>query len=264
MSAEMNREAAGTTNDRIHLSFHSNASTGDTNTATSRGAQGLITSTPTENQALLAQICGQEVNVNMRALNSLWETPWSTRTSYTFSGAYGEITRTYFNNEMDATIIEVAYHDNVPDAALMRDPKVRSAIARSALHAVIKFLNQVSAVNPPPLAFLPEPPTNVRALAANTSGNITLSWTAPTNIIGSQSPTKTMSSIARPMGMASGSPLSVGNVTNFTVSGLTPDTDYYFLRLGGQRRRGIHALRSGRLPRLLHQRRAQSIGRERL
>src|SRR5215468_1864679 len=122
----------------------------------------------------------------MRALNSMWEAPWSTRTTYTFSGAYGEITRTYFNNEMDATIIEVAYHDNVQDAALMRDPKVRSAIGRSALHAAIKFLNQISANNPPPLAFLPEPPTNIRALSPGTGGNITLSWTAPVNLIGSQ------------------------------------------------------------------------------
>lgn len=227
MSAEMNREAAGTTNDRIHIAFHSNASTGNTNTATSRGAVGLITGTPTENQALLAQICGQEVNVNMRALNSQWETNWSTRTTYTFSGGYGEITRTYFNSEMDATIIEVAYHDNAPDAVLMRDCKARSAIARSALHAVIKFLNQISVSGPPPLAFLPEAPTNLRAVAAGTNGNITLSWTAPVNIIGSQNPTNYV--IYRSTnGYGFGNPISVGNVTSFTVTNLPANTAFYF------------------------------------
>ena len=227
MSAEMNREAAGTTNDRIHISFHSNASTGNTNTATSRGAVGLITGTPTENQALLAQTCGQEVNVNLRSLNSILEFPWSTRTTYTFSGAYGEITRTYFNNEMDATIIEVAYHDNTNDAPLLRDPKVRSAIARSALHAVIKFLNQVSISNAPPLAFLPEPPPNVRALAASTSGNIALTWSPPVNLIGSQSPTNYY--IYRSTnGYGFGNAILVGNVTNFTITGLPPNTDFYF------------------------------------
>jgi Fibronectin type III domain len=227
MSAEMNREAAGTTNDRIHISFHSNASTGNTNTATSRGAVGLITGTSTENQALLAQICGQEVNVNLRSLNSQLEFPWSTRTTYTFSGGYGEITRTYFNSEMDATIIEVAYHDNVQDAPLMRDPKVRSAIAKSALHAVIKFLNQISVSSPPPLAFLPEPPSNVRALAASTGGNVAISWSAPVNLIGSQNPTNYI--IYRSTnGYGFGNPISVGNVTSFTVTGLPPNSDFYF------------------------------------
>ena len=220
MSAEMNREGGGTTNDRVHIAFHSNAGGG-------RGAVGLITGTPTANQALLAQLCGQEVNVNLRALNAQWEFPWSTRTTYTFTGGYGEITRTYFTNEMDATIIEVAYHDHTNDAPLMRDPKVRSAIGRSSLHAAIKFLNQVSPSNKPPLAYLPEPPTNVRATAANTNGNIAMAWTAPVNIIGSQSPTNYI--IYRSTnGYGFGNPISVGNVTSFTVTNLVPNTDYYF------------------------------------
>src|SRR4029077_7983394 len=111
--------------------------------------------------------------------------------------------------------------------SLMRDPKVRSAIARSALHAVIKFLNQVSTTNAPPLAFLPEPPVNPRAASVGTNGNISLSWAAPTNMIGSQSPTNYI--IYRSTnGYGFGNPLSVGNVTTFTVTGLAPNIDYYF------------------------------------
>lgn len=221
MSAEMNREQGGSFSDRIHISYHSNAGGGG------RGAIGLITGTPTQNQALLAQLCGQEVNVNLRALNSILEHNWSTRTSYTYTGGYGEITRTYFNSEMDATIIEVAFHDNELDAALMRDPKVRSAVGRSSLHAVIKFLNQVDTVNPPPLAYLPEPPINVRAIAANTNGHITVSWNAPVNIIGSQSPTNYL--IYRSTnGYGFGNPISVGNVAGFTITNLPPNTDFYF------------------------------------
>lgn len=231
MTAEMNREGSGTTNDRIHISFHSNAGGG-------RGAVGLITGTATENQALLAQLCGQEVNVNLRAYGSPpLEVAWSSRTTYTYTGGYGEITGSYLNYEMDATIIEVAYHDDASDAAIMRDPKGRSAIARSALHAVIKFLNQVSASNAPPLAFLPEPPINIRTLAAGTNGNITLSWTAPVNLIGSQSPTNYI--IYRSTnGYGFGNPVAVGNGTSFTVSNLPPNVDYYFRvaahNLGGE------------------------------
>lgn len=221
VTAEMNREAAGTTTDRIHISFHSNAGGG-------RGAVGLITGTPTPNQSLLAQLCGQEVNVNLRNYGSPpLEFSWSTRTTYTYTGGYGEIAASYFNYEMDATIVEVAFHDDDSDAAIMRDPKGRSAIARSTLHGVIKFLNQVSASNAPPLAFLPEPPVNLRALAASTNGNIALAWTAPANLIGSQSPTNYI--IYRSTnGYGFGNPIAVGNVTSFTVSNLPPNVDYYF------------------------------------
>jgi hypothetical protein len=44
----------GSANDRVHLSFHSNAGGG-------RGAVGLITSVPTPNQANFALLCGREV-----------------------------------------------------------------------------------------------------------------------------------------------------------------------------------------------------------
>jgi len=138
MSAEMNREASGSIFKRIHISFHSNAGSG-----TSRGCEGLITSVPTLNQAALAQLCGQTVNDELVGLGSPpLEFSWFNRSSVTFSGAYGEISDNNFNSEMDATIIEVAYHDNATDAALMRDPKVRDAIGRAAMHAVVKYMNQ--------------------------------------------------------------------------------------------------------------------------
>jgi hypothetical protein len=53
---------------------------------------------------------------------------WSTRTTYTLTGAYGEINNDDFLNsssvvEMDATLAEVAFHDNPEDALIMRDPR---------------------------------------------------------------------------------------------------------------------------------------------
>src|SRR5690606_14829182 len=139
---------------RIHISFHSNAGNG-------RGAVGLITGNPTPRQAELALIAGREVNNDLFALNSQWETNWSDRTSHTYSGGYSEITGSLFSSdstnfpsgEMSATIIEVAFHDNDGDAKLMRDPKVRSAVGKASMHAVVKFLNTYGTV---PLAFLPE------------------------------------------------------------------------------------------------------------
>ena len=40
-------------------------------------------------------------------------------------------------------ILEVAFHDNTSDAALLRDPKVRNWVARGAYHAVVRYMNRV-------------------------------------------------------------------------------------------------------------------------
>jgi hypothetical protein len=76
----MNREQSGNSFKRIHLSFHSNAGGG-------RGAIGLITSTPTTNQARFAQLCGAEVNADLAALGSPpLEVAWPNRSTSTFTG----------------------------------------------------------------------------------------------------------------------------------------------------------------------------------
>jgi hypothetical protein len=217
MSAEMNREAAGSVYNRVHISFHSNAGGG-------RGTLGLITSDPTTNQATLAQLCGREVNDDLVALGSPpLEVPWSNRTTVTYTGGYSEIDGSLFNYEMDATIIEVAFHDSVDDAKLLRDPKARDAVGKAAMHAVIKYFNRFAAV---PLNFPPDAPTNLRSHGA-VDGSITLNWTAPVSTGGSGAPTAYV--IYRSLdGYGFGSPVVVGNVTRYTVTGLTPGVDYYF------------------------------------
>ncbi len=65
---------------------------------------------------------------------------------------------------MDATLLEVAFHDNASDAALLRDPKVRNWVARGAYHAVVRYMNQYDGGA---LNYLPEPPYNVRAVAGS-------------------------------------------------------------------------------------------------
>ena len=224
MCAEMNREQSGSLYKRIHISFHSNAGSGS-----SRGVEGLITSNNTLNQAELARLCGQTVNDEMVGLGSPpLEIPWYNRgTNITYAPAppagYGEISDNYFNSEMDATIIEVAYHDNTNDAALMRDAKVRDAIGRAAMHAVVKYMNEFDSV---PLIYLPEPPANPRA-SGGTNGSITLAWDSPVSVAGSGAPTNYF--IYRSTnGYGFGNAISVGNVTNYTITNLPGAMDYYF------------------------------------
>jgi hypothetical protein len=222
MSAEMNRQESGDIYDRIHISFHSNASDG-----TARGTVALITSDPTPNQADLASLAGGEVNDDLVALGSPpLEAAWYNRSGHTYTGGYSEITGSLFGYEMAATIIEVAFHDNATDAALMRDAKARSAIGKAAMHAVVKFMNQFDTNDPPALSFLPEAPTNLRAIAG-TNGQIALAWTAPVNLGGSQNPTNYIL-YGSTNGYGFGNPVSVGNVTSSTVTNLPANTDFYF------------------------------------
>ncbi|MEO5801933.1 MAG: immunoglobulin domain-containing protein [Verrucomicrobiota bacterium] len=225
MSVEMNNNSTVTNMfKRVHLSFHSNATTGITNTASARGAVGLLhSSNPTPNQLRLAQLCVTEVENDLIALSSQLEFPWYSRNAQTLAGSYAEVSNGLFTNEMDATIMEVAFHDNVQDAPLLRDSKVRAAVAKGMLHGVLRYMNEFDGN---PLVYLPEPPANVRAFGA-TNGNINLQWAVPVASGGSGAPTNYV--ICRSTnGYGFGNPISVGNITSYTISNLAANTDYYF------------------------------------
>ncbi|MES2705698.1 MAG: hypothetical protein V4726_03755 [Verrucomicrobiota bacterium] len=217
MSAEMNREEGGTANGRVHISFHSNAGGG-------RGVLGLITGDPTPNQAALAQLCGAEVNADLVALGSPpLEVPWNNRSNVTHTGGYSEIDGSLFNYEMAATIIEVAFHDSVEDSKLMRDPKARTAVARAAMHAAVKYFAQYDSLT---AAYPPEPPTDARA-QGGADGSVMLRWARPVSTGGAGAPTGYV--IYRSAdGLGFGHPEVVGNVTGHILTGLPAGTDTYF------------------------------------
>ncbi len=180
----MNREAEGPLSDRLFVSFHTNASGGGI--TTTRGVLGLyngnnyITS-QTPNQFLLANTLGLEVNNDMVAQNGQYEYNWyDAGSSVTLDRSdieFGEINNTYINNEFDATIVEVAYHDNAQDAALIRDPKVRDAIARATYQGIVKYFRAVDG-NTTSAVDLPGVPTGLHA-ESNAAGSVTVSWIPP-------------------------------------------------------------------------------------
>ncbi len=161
----------------VYIGFHSNAGGG-------RGAVGLIdadASDRTPHQADLALYTGRQINQDMQALNGLFEHTWSTRTTHTFTGQFGEIDEGA-SAEMDMTIIEVAFHDSVEDAQLMRDPKVRDQLARSTYEATLEYFDNWGGLTSP--ASQPSKPLNVRA-EAGVNGDVTVHWTAgPTGVSG--------------------------------------------------------------------------------
>jgi N-acetylmuramoyl-L-alanine amidase len=154
----MNNELDGTPNDRVYISFHSNA-------AGRRGAVGLYNKEEqyqTANQELLATLLGQEVNEDMQQLDTMLlsgegKPQWSDRTRHTYRGHinYGEINRKYITDEMDATINEVAFHDKADDRVFLKDLASRRVMAASTLQGTVRFFNQLGHGT---LAMPPEPP----------------------------------------------------------------------------------------------------------
>src|SRR5687767_15015350 len=114
MAAHMNREQSGSRYDRVLISFHSNAGGG-----AARGTLALHNlnhpGTFTTNQFELAKWLGQEVNDDLYAQSVGWEHRWHDRgTAVTLSRsdiAFGEINNVSIDDEFDATIVEVGFHD---------------------------------------------------------------------------------------------------------------------------------------------------------
>lgn len=165
-AADMNSAPLG---QALYLSFHSNAGGG-------RGAIALThSSSPTPNQSRLALLIGREINEDLRSLQSQLGVSWSTRTSYTLAGAYGEINAANLGSALDGTIVEVAFHDDPTDALVLRSPLGRELLARATYHAVVRYFAEFSNS---PLQFAPAPPSEPRA-RFETSGQLRLDWNPP-------------------------------------------------------------------------------------
>ncbi|MDK2970590.1 MAG: hypothetical protein PWP23_345 [Candidatus Sumerlaeota bacterium] len=179
LAAYMNNESEGAETDRVYISFHTNASGG-------RGALGLynsLTSTTTPNQEALADLVGREVNEDFQQLDTILfpsYAEWSNTTTHKLDRSdidFGEIRRDTINSEMDATINEIAYHDNADDGRYLSDARARRLTARSTFDAVIRYFSQFGGATQ---VFPPDEPTNLRALnAADGTGDIVLTWEAP-------------------------------------------------------------------------------------
>lgn len=218
---EMNNASVGNRWNRVYLEFHSNASSG-----TARGAVALITGSATTNQALLADIMGEEVEEDMEILDGIvpFEHTWASRPN-TYTSSFGAISTTNNGNEFDATIIEVAFHDNTQDAELLRDVKVRDALGRASMHGIIKFLNSISG-GAVPLAFPPDRPRRVQVVH-NGSGGIVVSWQAPLSGEAYGDPAAGYRVFRSSDGYGFDSGQDVGNVVSAVLNDIAADTTTY-------------------------------------
>jgi len=216
----------GTFGEAVYVGFHSNAGGG-------RGARGLIdSSAPTPNQGGtggLADILGKQINQDMQSLNGVFEYNWTTGTTATYTSAFGEI-NLGASAEMDATIIEVAFHDSVEDAAIMRDPKGRDQIARSVYQGTVQYFASFGS----PVVTntsLPTAPRNVRVVS-NASGQVTVNWAAgpntPASVNGAAATGFKVYASVDGYGFDGGTVVAGGGTTSVTLNGYDPSKIYYF------------------------------------
>jgi hypothetical protein len=221
MAAAMHRLEAGAADLRkfaLFLSWHSNAATG-----TARGSIGLITGAATANQAWWAARVSDRIDQASLEEDDNWASTWNDRSSATLEGGYGEISTSNIGTEMDATIIEAAFHDNATDAGLLRDPRVRQVHGRATYRAAVEYFNNFQGGT---LAYLPEPPIRF-SVANDGNGGVVLRWAAgPTG--GTKGGAATAYRIYRsPDGLGFDGGTAVAGTTT-TIAGLTVGETYYF------------------------------------
>ncbi|MCO6044806.1 fibronectin type III domain-containing protein [Aeoliella sp. ICT_H6.2] len=229
-AAYMNREADGALQDRVFVSYHSNASGGP---ATSRGVVGLWNkgrrgNRATPNQFQLAEILGQEVNDDLVQLAGTFAHDWADRDTITYGATFGEINNQRIGDEFDATIVESGFHDNQQDAEMLRDAGVRDAIARATYHGIIKYFRAVDG-DQTPATTAPAMVSGVWA-APRENGSVTVHWTPPATspALGDSATGYRLFVSTNGYAFDGGTHVADGDTTSHTVTGLDPETVYYF------------------------------------
>ena len=228
----MNQSGVGTLSDRVFVSFHSNAGASVT-----RGVLGLYNgnnrpSAATPNQFFLADTLASEVNDDMVAQNGSFEHNWfNNGNNVTLDRTdieFGEINNERINNEFDATIIETGYHDNQLDAEMLRDPRVRDALARATYQGLIDYFRVVDG-GATPDTDAPPAITDFR-VETNASGSATLTWAPGTasSFAGDNATEYVVYASTNGFGFDGGTVIAGGSTTTTTLTGLDPTKTYYF------------------------------------
>ncbi|QDV73591.1 fibronectin type III domain-containing protein [Botrimarina mediterranea] len=223
----MNQQGIGSLSDRVFISYHSNAGGGrGTVSLHNTGSGGA-----TPNQLLLAQLTGKEINDDLVAQNGEFVANWFNRNNnitYQADFNYGEINNSVINNEFDATIIEVAFHDNATDASLLRDPSLREAVAKATTQSLVNYFRAVDGATTPDI----DAPPTVASLSAesNNPGEVTLQWSpgTPSSFAGGAPTGYIVYASTNGYGFDGGTYVAGGATTTHTLTGLTPGETYYY------------------------------------
>lgn len=166
-------ENIGTGDDAVFVSWHSNAS-GNGN---ARGTVSFVYNNdpdPPYNQwarapgalALQSAVHGRVI----QAIRGGWDAGW-----YDFGQWQANLGEIREISSMPAMLIEMAFHDNITDAAQLREPRFAQLLARAAYQGIVNYYAQKDGVTP---RYLPEPPEQLTVRNVG-GGALEVSWRAP-------------------------------------------------------------------------------------
>jgi len=219
-------------NNAVYVSWHTNAP--DPGTGTSSFA---YTSSSSWNGPFTGVPGGLELrdSIHNELINDIragWDAGWSNRGTHTAN--FGEINPGN-NDDMPASLHEIAFHDTPADAECLRDPRFRQLTARAFYQGIVNFFYSYYYLTEGNADFndntlLPEPPTHFRA-TLNGTGGIHLAWDAPPyntgdNLLGDAATGYRVYRSTHPKGFADG--VAVAGTSYTDTSGLVDGTVYYY------------------------------------
>ncbi len=165
-------ENIGAGDDAVFIAWHSNASNGN-----ARGTVSFVYNndpTPPYNQwarapgalELQSAVHGRVI----QAIRAGWDSSW-----YDFGQWQANLGEVREIRSMPAMLVEMAFHDNITDAAQLREPRFARLLARAVYQGIVNYYAQKDGVPP---RYLPEPPEQL--VVRNVGGGaLAVSWQAP-------------------------------------------------------------------------------------
>ncbi len=208
----------------VYISHHSNAFKG-----TARGTSTFVygknpvdgSYKPTSTTLALGsdKLAFAVHNQMVADIRALWDSKWQDRKVH--SAYFGEL-NTSNQDEMAATLLETAFHDNVTDAGALKEARFRRIVARAVYKGIVKYFADK---NGGAAHYLPEPPRRVVARSTG-AGKVTVSWTAPASGGGLGHPATGYRVYRGRHGFAFDNGADV-KATSLTIGGLTPGQVIY-------------------------------------
>jgi hypothetical protein len=148
--------------DAVYLSWHSNAAT-----STARGTITYYggTCAPVAGSYDLASTVQDEL---IESIHGRWDPTWYDRGIG--SACFSEVD-SGFNNEMPSILVELAFHDNVDDAAHLKSPTFRDDASRAMYRGIVRYFAERDGIAP---SFSPEPPVGLKLV--HEGGELVASW----------------------------------------------------------------------------------------
>ena len=207
--------------DVCYISFHSNAYNGNARGAISLKNSDTNAGGPAD---YAVEFCTPIINHVQQDLYYFWGLPIRSYDKI-YTSAYGELSHDNLDDEMTGTIVEVAFHDNVADATLLKTAGFRQDAARAVMKGIIDYFADTQ--GSPNKTYPPDAPSELTAVASG-SDYATISWsTPPSGGYNGGAPTgyyvyKSIDGLSWDNGM------DVGDVTTYNYSGLWAETEYNF------------------------------------